>query len=383
MKKIMTEIRNVKIFTEQHTFREGSIAIKDGLFAEPAENPGKIIDGQGCYAIPGLIDIHFHGCMGYDFCDGTQEALREIARYEASVGVTGMAPATMTLPAEQLEEILSNAAAFSADSGKNPGEAELLGVNMEGPFISKHKKGAQDDTYIIPSDVELFHRFQRAAEGLVKFIAVAPEVEGALAFVDRVKDEAVVSLAHTNADYDEALAAFQRGASHAVHLFNAMPPFGHREPGVVGAVADSHHVTAELICDGIHIHPSVVRAAFKILGENRIILISDSMRAAGMPDGTYTLGGQAVQVTRGRAVLVSSGALAGSASNLMECMKTSVKEMGIPLETAVACASENPAKRLGEYGRRGSITFGKKADLVLLDRDLNVKCVMKDGKRVG
>ena len=379
----MTEIRNVKIFTEQHTFREGSIAIKDGLFAEPAENPGKIIDGQGCYAIPGLIDIHFHGCMGYVFCDGTQEALREIARYEASVGVTGMAPATMTLPAEQLEEILSNAAAFSADSGKNPGEAELLGVNMEGPFISKHKKGAQDDTYIIPSDVELFHRFQRAAEGLVKFIAVAPEVEGALAFVDRVKDEAVVSLAHTNADYDEALAAFQRGASHAVHLFNAMPPFGHREPGVVGAVADSHHVTAELICDGIHIHPSVVRAAFKILGENRIILISDSMRAAGMPDGTYTLGGQAVQVTRGRAVLVSSGALAGSASNLMECMKTSVKEMGIPLETAVACASENPAKRLGEYGRRGSITFGKKADLVLLDRDLNVKCVMKDGKRVG
>lgn len=379
----MTEIRNVKIFTEQHTFREGSIAIKDGLFAEPAENPGKIIDGQGCYAIPGLIDIHFHGCMGYDFCDGTQEALREIARYEASVGVTGMTPATMTLPAEQLEEILSNAAAFSADSGKNPGEAELLGVNMEGPFISKHKKGAQDDTYIIPSDVELFHRFQRAAEGLVKFIAVAPEEEGALAFVDRVKDEAVVSLAHTNADYDEALAAFQRGASHAVHLFNAMPPFGHREPGVVGAVADSHHVTAELICDGIHIHPSVVRAAFKILGENRIILISDSMRAAGMPDGTYTLGGQAVQVTKGRAVLVSSGALAGSASNLMECMKTAVKEMGIPLETAVACVSENPAKRLGEYGRRGSITFGKKADLVLLDRDLNVKCVMKDGEQVG
>lgn len=379
----MTEIRNVKIFTEQHTFQEGSIAIQDGLFAEPAENPGEIIDGEGGYAIPGLIDIHFHGCMGYDICDGTQEALREIARYEASVGVTGMVPATMTLPAEQLEEILSNAAAFRADSGNNPGEAELLGVNMEGPFISKHKKGAQDDTYIIPSDVEIFRRFQRAAQGLVKFIAVAPEEEGALAFVDRVKDEAVVSLAHTNAGYDEALAAFRRGASHAVHLFNAMPPFGHREPGVVGAVADSQHVTAELICDGIHIHPSVVRAAFKMLGKNRIILISDSMRAAGMPDGTYTLGGQAVQVSEGRAVLVSSGALAGSAANLMECMKTAVKEMGIPLETAVACASANPAKRLGEYGRRGSITFGKKADLVLLDRDLNVKCVMKDGERVG
>lgn len=379
----MTEIRNIKVFTEQHTFREGSVAIENGVFAESSEKPGEIMDGEGGYAIPGLIDIHFHGCKGYDFCDGTEEALREIARYEASAGITGIAPATMTLPVEQLEAILSNAAAYREKNGKNPEEADLLGVNMEGPFISKYKKGAQDDTYIIPSDVEIFHRFQKAAKGLVKFIAVAPEEEGALTFVDQVKDKAVVSLAHTNASYEEALAAFGRGASHAVHLYNAMPPFGHREPGVVGAVADSRHVTAELICDGIHIHPAVVRAAFQMLGKNRIIFISDSMRAAGMPDGTYTLGGQDVQVSAGRAVMASSGALAGSASNLMECMKTAVKEMGIPLETAVACASVNPAKRLGEYSRRGSITPGKKADLVLLDRDLNVKTVLKDGKRVG
>lgn len=379
----MTEIRNVKIFTEKHTFREGNIVIENGLFAESAENPGEIIDGEGCYAIPGLIDIHLHGCMGHDFCDGTEEALREIARYEASVGVTGIAPATMTLPVQQLEKILSNAADYRKKNGRNPGEADLLGINMEGPFISKKKKGAQDDTYIIPSDVEIFRRFQKAAEGLVRFIAVAPEEEGALAFVDQVKDEAVVSLAHTNAGYDEAMAAFQRGASHAVHLYNAMPPFGHRDPGVVGAVADSSHVTAELICDGIHIHPCVVRAAFQMLKESRIIFISDSMRAAGMPDGTYTLGGQEVKVSKGRAVLASSGALAGSAANLMECMKTAVREMGIPLETAVACASVNPAKRLGEYGRRGSITPGKKADVVLLDGDLNVKRVLKDGKRVG
>ena len=200
--------------------------------------------------------------------------------------------------------------------------------------------------------------------------------------MEQLKDEAVVSVAHTNADYDSAMAAFQKGAAHAVHLYNAMPPFTHREPGVVGAVSDSGHVTAELICDGIHIHPAVVRATFRMLGSGRIILISDSMRAAGMPDGEYTLGGQAVQVSGGRAVLASSGALAGSAVNLMECMKTAVKKMGIPLEQAVACASVNPAKRLGEYDRYGSISPGKKANVVLLDHDLNLKAVIKDGSKI-
>lgn len=382
MQKNMTEIKNVKVFTEQQVFQEGSIAIENGLFAKAADKPGKVIDGEGCYAVPGLIDIHFHGCMGYDFCDGTREALEAIARYEASVGVTAIAPAVMTLPAEQLEEILANGADYRENSGKKPDEADLLGVNMEGPFISKSKKGAQDEAYIIPSDVEIFHRFQKAAGGLVKLIAVAPEEAGALAFVEQLKDQVVVSLAHTNADYDWAMAAFEKGASHAVHLYNAMPPFTHRAPGVVGAVADSSHVTAELICDGIHIHPAVVRASFRMLGSRRVILISDSMRAAGMPDGAYTLGGQEVQVSGRRAVLASSGALAGSAVNLMECMKTAVKEMGIPLEQAVACASVNPAKRLGEYDRYGSIAPGKKANVVLLDPDLNLRAVIKDGIQI-
>ena len=378
----MTEIKNVKVFTEQQIFQEGSIFIEDGLFTGVSHKPEEIIDGQGCYAVPGLIDIHFHGCMGYDFCDGTIEALEAIARYEASMGVTAIAPAAMTLPVEQLEKILANAAEYKEKSGRKADEADLRGVHMEGPFISKCKEGAQDQAYIIPGDVEIFRRFQKAAKGLVKFIAVAPEEEGALAVVEQLKDEAVVSVAHTNADYDSAMAAFQKGAAHAVHLYNAMPPFTHREPGVVGAVSDSGHVTAELICDGIHIHPAVVRATFRMLGSGRIILISDSMRAAGMPDGEYTLGGQAVQVSGGRAVLASSGALAGSAVNLMECMKTAVKKMGIPLEQAVACASVNPAKRLGEYDRYGSISPGKKANVVLLDHDLNLKAVIKDGSKI-
>ncbi len=378
------EIRNVQIFTEQQVFQEGNIKIEDGLFADPEApgSAGEVLEGEGLYAIPGLIDMHFHGCMGHDFCDGTKEALRAIAEYEASVGVTAIAPAIMTLPVEDLEQVLSTAADYKEQTGEMSAGADLIGVNMEGPFISKEKKGAQDEAYIIPSSLEVFHRFQKAARGLVKLIAVAPEIEGALEFVEQAKDEIKISVAHTNADYDSALAAFKKGASHGVHLFNAMPPFGHREPGVIGAVADSSHVTAELICDGVHIHPAVVRAAFRMLGSDRIILISDSMRAAGMPDGDYDLGGQKVRVSKRRATLISNGALAGSAVNLMDCLRTVVKEMGIPLEQAVACATANPAKCLGEYHRYGSITPGKKANVVLLDQELNVKEVIKDGRRI-
>lgn len=372
-------IKNVKVFKEDKTFEDGEIVIRDGLISGEREDGGEVIDGEGCYAIPGLIDIHFHGCKGYDFCDGTKEAIHEIAKYEASIGVTAISPATMTLPVEQLEEILATAAAYKKEGAD---EADLIGVNMEGPFISKEKKGAQDATYIIPCTKEIFHRFQSAAQGLVKYIGVAPEREGALEFVEQVKDEVNVSLAHTNASYEDAKAAYDRGADHAVHLYNAMPPFTHRAPGVVGAVADSEHVTAELICDGVHIHPSVVRATFKMLGADRIILISDSMRATGMPDGEYTLGGLAVNVTGSRATLVSNGALAGSATNLLDCMRTVVKEMGIPLETAVACATMNPAKSLGAYDKYGSLTPGKKGNVVLLDKELNLKAVIKDGKRI-
>lgn len=372
-------IKNVKVFKEDKTFEDGEIVIRDGLISGEREDGGEVIDGEGCYAIPGLIDIHFHGCKGYDFCDGTKEAIHEIAKYEASIGVTAISPATMTLPVEQLEEILATAAAYKKETAD---EADLIGVNMEGPFISKEKKGAQDATYIIPCTKEIFHRFQSAAQGLVKYIGVAPEREGALEFVEQVKDEVNVSLAHTNASYEDAKAAYDRGADHAVHLYNAMPPFTHRAPGVIGAVADSEHVTAELICDGVHIHPSVVRATFKMLGADRIILISDSMRATGMPDGEYTLGGLAVNVTGSRATLVSNGALAGSATNLLDCMRTVVKEMGIPLETAVACATMNPAKSLGAYDKYGSLTPGKKGNVVLLDKELNLKAVIKDGKRI-
>lgn len=373
-------IKNVKVFTEEKVFEEKEIYIKDELFADCGTEDEDVLDGEGCYAIPGLVDLHFHGCKGYDFCDGTKEAIEEIAKYEASIGVTAIAPATMTLPVEELEQILAVAAEYKKEAHEG---ADLIGINMEGPFISKVKKGAQDERNVIPANVEICQRFVDASEGLVKFIGLAPEdSENAIEFVEQMKDKVNISLAHTNADYDRAKAAFDAGANHAVHLYNAMPAFTHRAPGVVGAVADSEHVMAELICDGVHIHPSMVRSTFKMMGADRMILISDSMRATGMPDGRYTLGGLEVDVVGNRATLVADGALAGSATNLMDCMRVAVKEMGLPLETAVACATMNPAKSLGEYEKYGSITAGKKANVVLLDEDLNLKAVIKDGKRL-
>lgn len=381
-------IKNIKVYTEDKTFADGKIIIREGVFEEIIIGQTtasdlelqdtEIVDGKGCYAIPGLIDMHFHGCMGDDFCDGTKEAIARIAEYEASIGVTAMAPATMTLPVEELEQILEVAAEYKKGATKG---ADLIGINMEGPFISSAKKGAQDEKNMILCDTEVCQRFLNASDGLVKFVGIAPEEsENSLEFIEKMKDKVNISLAHTNADYDTAKAAFDAGANHAVHLYNAMPAFTHREPGVVGAVSDSRHVTAELICDGVHIHPSTVRATFKMMGENRIILISDSMRATGMPEGQYTLGGLDVNVVGNRATLVSDGALAGSVTNLMDCMRTVVKKMGIPLETAVACATMNPAKSLGEYDRYGSISKGKKANVVLLDEELDLQMVVKDGE---
>lgn len=379
-------IDHVKVFTEDKKFTDGGIVIKNGTI-EQVYTEGKrpqtedeVLDGKGMYAIPGLIDLHFHGCKGDDFCDGSRDAIARIAEYEASVGVTAIAPATMTLPVEELEQILRVAAEYKKGPHSKK-EADFVGINMEGPFISPAKKGAQDERNIIPCDVKVCERFLEVSEGLVKFMGIAPEEsENAVSFIEAVKDKVNVSLAHTNADYDTAMAAFNAGADHVVHLYNAMPAFTHRAPGVIGAVYDSKHVMAEIICDGVHIHPAAVRATFEMMGEDRMILISDSMRAAGMPDGSYTLGGLDVNVVGNRATLASDGAIAGSVTNLMDCMKTAVKTMNIPLETAVACATINPAKSLGIDAEYGSIRAGKKAHIVLMDQELNVQQVIKDGE---
>ncbi len=373
-------IKDANIFTQDNQFVKGSVVVENGRFVSIAEQPEhtgevmEVIEAKGLYMIPGLVDIHFHGCMGADMCDGTKEALDVITQYEASVGVTSVCPATMTIPKDELSAVMKNAGAYAYHGG-----AHLVGINMEGPFISPAKKGAQAAENIMHCDYEYFNQLQDAAGGLIKLVDIAPEEAGAMEFIDKVKGTVVVSLAHTASDYDTAMEAIAHGASHATHLYNAMPPLNHRNPGVIGAVRDSDSCHVELICDGVHIHPSVIRATFAMFGAQRMILISDSMRATGLDDGEYTLGGQPVTV-KGNLATLHDGTIAGSATNLMDCMRFVVKHAGLPLETAVMCATANPAKEIGIFDEVGSIAVGKKADFVLLDQDLNLAGVYIDGK---
>lgn len=378
-------IKNANVYQEDFTFNKEDIYIKDELIAHynsreanslESYSDEEIIDGTGLYAIPGLTDIHFHGCVGYDFCDGTNEAIDAITSYQGKNGITTICPATMTLSEEELTRIMETAKNYDYKEG-----AILAGINMEGPFVSEEKKGAQNAGYIKKPDQDLFHSLQEKSGNMIKIVVVAPEEEGAMEFIAGLKDEVVVSIAHTTADYDTAMEAFSQGVKQITHCYNAMPPFLHREPGVVGAAADTDNIHVELICDGVHIHPSVVRATFKFMGSEKMVLISDSMEATGMPDGRYTLGGQDVNLVGNKPTLVSDGAIAGSATNLMDCMKTAVKDMGIPLEVAIRGAAVNPAQAIGIYDNYGSITPGKVANIVLLDKDLNTKAVYIKGKR--
>jgi N-acetylglucosamine-6-phosphate deacetylase len=369
------KIKNANVFKEDGTFQREDIYIDQERIAAFSASEDDSIDASGLYAIPGLTDIHFHGCNGYDFCDGTHEAFEVLANYEASVGVTTICPATMTLPEEVLADICKNASTYDNSNG-----SILCGINMEGPYLSVAKKGAQNEAYLRKPDLAMYHRLNNLSGNLFKIVNIAPEEEGAFDFISEVSKSKVVSIAHTTADYDTAYAAFQKGASQVTHLYNAMPPLNHREPGVIGAAFDAPNCRVEIICDGIHLHPSVVRATIKMFGEDRIMFVSDSMMATGLPDGRYSLGGQEVQVTGKKATLVHGGAIAGSATNLMDCVKVAVKEMGIPLETAIKAAAVNPAKEIGIYSDYGSITVGKIANIVLLDQDLNVKAVIIKGK---
>lgn len=377
-------IKNASVFTEEKRFLPKTIYIEGEYFVDSIDQVSdrREIDGTGCYAIPGLTDIHFHGCVGHDFCDGTREAIDAMAAYEVSQGVTNIVPATMTLGEETLYGICAAAKAYR-EEGFQENRARLLGINMEGPFVAPSKKGAQNPAYICHADVAMYEKLNAASGDMVKLLAIAPEEAGAMEFIEKKHKDVVISLAHTAADYDTAMEAFARGASHVTHLYNAMNPYTHRAPGLIGAAADTEKAEVELICDGVHIHPAAVRTTFKIFGEERIIFISDSMMATGLEDGDYSLGGQAVKVVGNRATL-KDGTIAGSATNLMDCMRTAVLQMGIPMEAAVCCAAVNPAKSVGIYDRFGSITPGKYGDVVLLDKaDLSLRQVIMGGKLCG
>ena len=369
-------IKNALVYTENSKFVKKDLYVNDNRITDSTTSDTDIIDADGLYAIPGLIDIHFHGCVGHDFCDGTHEAIQAIADYESSYGITSICPATMTLGFEELSNIFSVAASYQSEHG-----AGLVGINMEGPYLSHAKRGAQNPAFLKSPDIEHFKTMQQNSGNLIKIVSIAPEEPSAMDFIKSEADEVVVSVAHTTANYETTMKAFELGASNVTHLYNAMPAFSHRDPGVIGAALDAEHVKVELICDGLHISPTVVRATFKMFGDDRIILISDSMMATGLADGEYSLGGQKVYVNGNKATL-KSGTIAGSTTNLMNCMKMAVS-MGIPLESAVKCATINPAKQIGIFEEYGSLTPGKYADIVLLSPELDVVKVILKGKIQG
>ena len=372
-------IQNALVYTPRHTFERGTLFIRNGRivpFAAP-EAGEEVIDAEGLYALPGLVDIHFHGAMGKDFCDGTEEAIQTLADFEASKGVLAICPATMTYPEEFLNHVMDAAAAH-----KNGKGADLVGINMEGPFISPKKVGAQNPEYVQGADAGMFRRLQKRAGGLIKLVDVAPEEPGNLDFIKECHNEVRISIAHTCTDYDTAVQAFEAGATHMTHLYNAMPGITHRAPGPIIAAME-RGAEVELITDNVHIHPAVVRFTFKAFGDDHVILVADSMMACGLPDGQYSLGGQAVTVEGPRATLTEQpGTIAGSATCLYDCMKRAVLEMGVPLESAVRAASENPAKSIGVDNDYGSIAAGRYGNIILADQELNLKVVIQKGTRI-
>ena len=334
-----------------------------------------VVDCQGYTIVPGFVDVHIHGCAGADTCDGKRESIDAMAEFLLTKGVTSFCPTTMTVDRAEIEAALLAAKACVDQPG--PG-ARVVGVNMEGPFIAAARKGAQKEEAILPPDPELFRHFQELSGGIVRLVDIAPEQPGGLAFIREVKDLCAVSIAHTTTNYDQAKESFDAGITHATHLFNAMSGLHHRDPGVVGAVFDDSRVYAELICDGFHIHPAVLRAAFQVLGD-RALVISDSMRANGMPEGEpFDLGGQMVTVREGKATL-ADGTIAGSVSNLHQEVKNLVS-FGIPLEQAVKAASLIPARSIGLEEEIVSIAPGKRADLVVLDENLDIVAVYHENQ---
>ena len=373
--------KNARIYGSDFQFHHGAFEVVDGKFGAvlPENVPADAIDLEGATVIPGLIDVHSHGCAGADFSDGDYEGLKAMAKQYAAWGVTSFAPASMTLPYDVLEKAFATARKLVDEDIE--GLSVLRGIQMEGPFFCYKKRGAQNADYLKDPDFEGFKALYEGCGGLVRIVDVAPELPGAAEFVAKAKDLCTVSIAHTDSDYDHAKAAYDAGATHLTHLYNAMPSIHHRTPGVIPAAVENPNVQAEIIADGFHIHPASVRLAFTMF-KNRMVLVSDSGRCAGKDEGyQFDLGGQMAEIRGGVAKLVGTETIACSASNLWACLTNAIS-WDVPEEEAVRAATWNPACAIGAENVVGSIETGKRADFLVCSGDYSSKRVFLAGKEL-
>ena len=373
--------KNARIFTSDFQFHMGAFEVKDGLFGEvlPENVPADAIDLNGATVIPGLVEVHSHGNSGADFSDGDYEGLKAMAKFYAQCGATSFAPASMTLPYDVLSKAFGNAKKLRDEAPE--GHARIMGIQMEGPFFSYKKRGAQNADYLQEPDFEGFKKLYDEADGLLTIVDIAPELPGAVEFVAKAKDLCTVSIAHTDCTYEDARAAVDAGVTHLTHLYNAMPAIHHRTPGAIPAGAENDKVQAEIICDGFHIHPAAVRLAFTMF-KNRMVLVSDSGRCTGQPEGyQFDLGGQMAELRGGVAKLVGTETIACSASDMWKCLRNTIS-WDVPEEEAVRAASYNPAKALGVHDKIGSIETGKYADFIITDAAYETKRVFIGGKEI-
>ncbi|MEY2195480.1 N-acetylglucosamine-6-phosphate deacetylase [Neobacillus sp. BF23-41] len=379
-------LKGVQVYSEDILIENGFIKINNGKIVEigsmeelEKENEFEIIELPGHYkAIPGLIDVHIHGVNGADTMDATKEALDIIVTALPKEGTTSFLATTMTQEGKQIENALINAGQYIEEQ-QSIGKAEILGLHLEGPFVNSKRAGAQPIQHIIDPDLALFQKWQNLTNGNIKLVTLAPERPGGLEMIRYLKSNGIIaSIGHTDATFDEVDEAIDAGANHVTHLFNQMRGLHHREPGVVGAAFLRDELKAEIIVDGVHVRPEMVKLAFKQKQSEGLILITDSMRAKCLKNGKYDLGGQEVTVKNGKAVL-EDGTLAGSILKLGHAVKNIIAYTGCPLEDAIEMASVNPAKQLNIYDRKGSIAVGKDADIVILDEEMEVYMTLCHG----
>lgn len=380
-------LANGRILTAHNQFIEGSVMVDNGKITQilgklDVSELGQnitVVELDGKYLVPGFLDVHVHGGNGSDTMDGTVDAINEMARFHASHGTTSFLPTTMTAPLPDIEQAL-HAVKQAMEQGTEG--AEVLGCHMEGPFISVEFKGAQNPEHIHPPSVEVIQSYLDQVGPIIRLMTIAPEQPGAAELITFLSKNGIVAAAgHTNATYADMEAAIEQGVSHIIHCYNGMRGLHHREPGVVGAALVHDEVSAELIADGVHVHPGAMKLVLKAKPEDKVVLISDSIRASGLADGVYDLGGQEVIVHNGICNL-KSGNLAGSTLTLDKAVRNAVDLIGLPLELAVQLASYNPACVIGVQDRKGTIAVGKDADLVVMDDDLSVVKTIVGGRIV-